>query len=86
VQLHRDTDRELHSTDLGGFVRERRHAARLTQQALAELAGVGKRLVVELEANKPTLRLDAVNRVLAVFGRAVGAVEMRRSRGSEVER
>lgn len=57
---------------IGGFVRLRRLSAGLTQQQLGELAGVGKRFVVELEGGKPTIRLDKVNLVLAVFGKRVG--------------
>jgi transcriptional regulator with XRE-family HTH domain len=49
-------------------------SSRLTQIELAELAGVGLRLVSELERGKPTLRIDAVNRVLHVFGMMVGPV------------
>jgi y4mF family transcriptional regulator len=56
------------------FVRARRKTARLTQLQLGELAGVGKRFVVELEQGKPTLRMDKVNQVLAVFGRQLGPV------------
>jgi transcriptional regulator with XRE-family HTH domain len=47
----------------------------MSQRALGELAGVGTRLVSELERGKPTLRLDAVNRVLAVFGKELGIVD-----------
>lgn len=57
---------------LGTWVRARRKANRLTQRQLAELAGVGTRLVSELERGKPTLRMDAVNAVLAVFGKQLG--------------
>ena len=60
---------------IGNFVRERRQANRLTQRELGELAGVGIRLVSELERGKPTLRMDAVNKVLRVFGQMLGAVE-----------
>jgi y4mF family transcriptional regulator len=56
-------------------VLRRRKAAGLTQRQLAELAGVGERLVVELESGKPTLRMDAVNKVLGVFGKQLGIVE-----------
>ncbi len=59
---------------IGTFVRQRRQAARLSQRELAELAGVGVRLVSDLERGKPTLRMDAVNRVLQVFGRMLGHV------------
>ena len=61
--------------DIASFVRARRRANRLTQAALAELAGVGTRFVSELERGKPTVRLDAVQAVLAVFGKAVGIVD-----------
>jgi len=46
----------------------------LTQRELAELAGVGPRLIWDLERGKATLRMDAVNRVLTVFGRRLGAI------------
>ena len=67
---------------LGQFVRDRRLANRLKQRDLAELAGVGVRLVSELERDKPTLRMDAVNRVLAVFGKRLGAVDLPREDAS----
>jgi y4mF family transcriptional regulator len=60
---------------IGAFVRRRRLANGLTQRELAELAGVGARFVSELEADKPTLRLREVDRVLAVFGKTVGVVD-----------
>ncbi len=59
---------------IGRLVRSRRQANRLTQRELSELAGVGLRLVSELERGKVTLRMDVVNRVLAVFGLTLGAV------------
>ena len=68
----KDPDREQ---SLGEFVRSRRTANGLTQKKLGELAGVGTRLVVELEHDKPTLRMDRVNLVLAVFGKRLGVVE-----------
>lgn len=60
---------------IGQFVRDRRLASSLTQQELGELAGVGTRLISELERGKTTLRMDAVNRVLRVFGQMLGHVE-----------
>ena len=60
---------------LAHFVRERRRARGLTQEELAELAGVGTRLVSDLERGKPTLRLDSADRVLAVFGKMLGVVD-----------
>ena len=63
---------------IGGYVRARRKAAGLTQRQLAELVGTGVRLIFDLENNKPTLRMDAVNRVLAAFGKCLGTVDMPR--------
>lgn len=59
---------------IGCFVRQRRQASGLTQLQLGELAGVGTRFVSELERGKPTLRMDAVNRVLRVFGQMLGHI------------
>jgi y4mF family transcriptional regulator len=63
------------SKEIGEFVRLRRKAGKLTQHELGELAGVGPRFVSELERGKPTVRLDAVNKVVAVFGKKLGLVE-----------
>ncbi len=40
----------------------------LTQSQTALAAGVGLRFIVELEAGKPTLRLENVLRVIAALG------------------
>lgn len=47
---------------------------------------MGVRLVCELENGKPTLRMDAVNRVLAVFGKTLGLADAPRSEGGGVTR
>ena len=60
---------------IGQYVRQRRQANGMTQRELGELAGVGTRFVSELERGKTTVRLDAVDRVLAVFGKALGVVD-----------
>lgn len=57
------------------FVKEKRKTLKLTQQDLAERAGVGLRFVRELEQGKQSVRLDKVNQVLALFGASVGAVK-----------
>ena len=61
---------------IGQFVRDRRVAAQLTQRQLAELVGCGTRLISELENNKPTTRMDAVQKVLAAFGKRLGVVNL----------
>ncbi|HEX4056564.1 MAG TPA: helix-turn-helix transcriptional regulator [Tepidisphaeraceae bacterium] len=63
------------SQEIGSFVRARRKAGNLTQRELGELAGVGTRFVSELERGKLSLRLDVVNRVLAVFGKCLGIAD-----------
>lgn len=68
--------------EISSFVRDRRQAASMSQQELGELASVGTRFVSELERGKPTVRLDAVNKVLAVFGKRLGVVPAR-PEGSE---
>lgn len=68
MAIHTDTSIEA----IGRFVRERRRANRLSQEALCELAGVGVRFLSELERGKSTLRVHEVNRVLAVFGKQLG--------------
>ncbi len=64
--------------DLGQWVRERRTANRMTQSELALLAGVGRRLVSELERGKSSLQLAGVDAVLAVFGKRLGIEDLPR--------
>lgn len=63
------------STQIGQFVRDRRKANGFNQRELGELAGVGRRFVSELEQAKQTVRMNSVNKVLAVFGKTLGIVE-----------
>lgn len=60
------------------FIRNRRKSLKMTQQDLADRAGVGLRFVRELEQGKKTIRLDKVNQVLALFGHKMGPVVMNR--------
>lgn len=71
------------AASVGTFVRDRRTAHKMTQRQLAELAGVGVRFLSELERDKATLRMDAVNAVLAVFGKRLGVVDRERDDGNE---
>ena len=54
--------------ELGAALRMARKALGLTQAELALAAGVGLRFVVELEAGKPTVRLERVLRVIDALG------------------
>ena len=53
---------------LGRAARIARKQLGLTQPQLALAAGVGVRFIVELEAGKPTLRLENILRVLHALG------------------
>ena len=53
---------------LAEAVRARRKALGVTQIELAELAGCGPVFIYDLEAGKPTLRLDKLLDVLDVLG------------------
>ena len=63
---------------VSNFVRDSRKAAGLTQTKLAVKAGVGLRFVRDLEQGKPSLRTDTVNKVLFLFGKCLGPVDMPR--------
>lgn len=54
--------------DLGALVRKARLQLGFTQQSFADLAGVGRRFVSELESGKPTLEADRVLRCCAAAG------------------
>jgi y4mF family transcriptional regulator len=53
---------------LGDALRAARKHLGLTQSQLALAAGVGLRFLVELEAGKPTVRLQNVLRVVEALG------------------
>ena len=53
---------------LGDTLRTARKQLGLTQPQLALAAGVGVRFIVDLEAGKPTLRLENVMRVIDALG------------------
>ena len=55
-------------SSLSEFVKERRRKTGLTQQELAQKAGLGLRFVREVEQGKATLRMDKVNQLLDLFG------------------
>lgn len=70
--------------DLPSLIRLRRKRAGLTQQGLAELAGVGKNLVHDLERGRLTIRFDNLMKVLQVLNVRVeilGPTEQRSEKG-----
>jgi y4mF family transcriptional regulator len=59
---------------LSKFLKSKRKSFNLTQVDLASKAGVGLRVVREMEQGKSTLRMDKVNQVLWLFGSELGVV------------
>ena len=62
-------------TTLSQYVKDLRKQYQLTQEDLAEKAGVGLRFVRDLEQGKTTLRMDKVNQVLSLFGAELAPVK-----------
>lgn len=62
------------SGQLGHALRTARKHLGLTQPQLALAAGVGVRFIVELEAGKPTVRLQNVLQVIEALG---GEIQLR---------
>lgn len=53
--------------ELATIVKMHRKAAKLTQLKLAELAGVGKTVVFEIEKGKETVKLNTLRKILKVL-------------------
>lgn len=64
---------------LSEFLKAKRKFFNLTQEDLANKAGVGLRIIREMEQGKPTLRMDKVNQVLALFGSELGIIAKTRN-------
>ena len=60
---------------LSKHIKDLRRQENLTQQDLADKAGVGIHFVRDLEQGKTTLRMDKVNDVLKLFGEELGAIK-----------
>jgi y4mF family transcriptional regulator len=57
----------LKPEELATIIKRHRKAANLTQLQLAELAGVGKTVVFEIEKGKETVKLDTLRKILKVL-------------------
>lgn len=58
------------------FVKKERRLANLTQKELALKAGVGLRFIRDMEQGKTSLMTDTVNKVLKLFGKVLGPVDL----------
>lgn len=63
---------------IGELIKSQRKTAGLTQKELALKAGVGLRFIRDVEQGKTSFRTDTVNRVLRLFGKVLGPVDMKR--------
>lgn len=57
----------VNMNEIGKFVKSERRKAGLTQAEFALRSGLGLRFVRDLEQGKETVRMDKVNRALAMF-------------------
>jgi len=59
---------------LAAFLKKHRKAARLTQIQLAEMAGVGKTVVHDIEKGKETIQLVTLRKILHVLNIKVALI------------
>lgn len=57
----------LEPTTLANVIRTHRKAAKLSQLQLAEMAGVGKTVIFNIEKGKETVQLDTLRKILKVL-------------------
>lgn len=58
----------IETNELIALLKAKSKELKLTQEDLADRAGVGLRFIREMEQGKKTLHMDKVNQVLALFG------------------
>lgn len=57
----------VQSRELADVIRLHRKAARLSRVQLAELAGVGKTVIYDIEKGKESVQLDTLGKILKVL-------------------
>ncbi|MBF8247207.1 MAG: helix-turn-helix domain protein [Bacteroidetes bacterium] len=56
------------SSELADIIRFHRKKQDLTQLGLAELAGVGKTVIFDIESGKETVQVDTLRKILSALG------------------
>ncbi len=64
----------LEPKTLASVIRKHRKAANLSQMQLAEMAGVGKTVVFDIEKGKETVKLDTLRKILKILNLKVQLV------------
>ena len=57
----------MNKDQLSEEIRFHRNKSCLTQKGLADLAGVGKTVIYEIEKGKETIQLDTIKKILSVL-------------------
>lgn len=70
-------------TTIDHFVRNKRKETGLTQQALADRAGVALTVIRKIEQRKGNMNMEKVNQVLKMFGHVLAPVSIRVLKGEE---
>ena len=65
------------------FIKSERKAAGLTQKELAFKAGVGLRFIRDVEQGKTSYKADTLNKVLRLFGKTLGPIDLQRQVSDE---
>ena len=58
------------------FIKNKRKELKLTQADLAIRAGVGIRVIREIEQGRETLKANTLNKILRLFGKTIGPVDL----------
>ncbi len=57
----------IQSQELADEIRMHRKAAKLSRDKLAEMSGVGKTVIYDIEKGKETIQLDTLRKILSVL-------------------
>ena len=57
----------MQSQDLADVIRMHRRAAKLSRVQLAEMAGVGKTVIYDIENGKESVQLDTIRKIFKVL-------------------